>query len=179
MAGTYSIGNTKIKGFDEVMHNLNTEIQKIEGRTMEGLIRAAATIRKDMDKTPPLIPVDTGNMRASWFVVTAKGNQENAPVFKNTTTKKLALLNSSYNAAVSESESLVKASSKENPFLIMGFGANYTMPVHEMYVGGSKNVKGEVGWGRKSLAGPKFFESAVKRNKDKVLKIIADKAKIK
>jgi hypothetical protein len=38
--------------------------------------------------------------------------------------------------------------------------------------------KGDVNWSRPN-SGPKFFESAVKRNKDKILKTIADNAKIK
>jgi hypothetical protein len=60
--------NTRIKGFDIVMSNLNKEIRAIEGRTMAGLIKAASYIRRDMDRTPPLIPVKTGNMRSSWQI---------------------------------------------------------------------------------------------------------------
>lgn len=57
----------EIKGFDKVNRNLNKEIKGIKGRTMKGLIESAIIIRVDMDKTPPKIPVDTGNLRASWF----------------------------------------------------------------------------------------------------------------
>jgi len=60
----------QIKGFPEVMTNLNREIRGIKKRSMAGLINAAAIIRYDMDKTEPLIPVDTGNLRSSWFVTT-------------------------------------------------------------------------------------------------------------
>jgi len=56
-----------IKGMDNLLRNLNKEIKKIEGFSMKGLIRAAIIIRRDMDKTSPLIPVDEGNLRASWF----------------------------------------------------------------------------------------------------------------
>lgn len=59
--------NTGIKGMDIVLRNLNREIKAIEGRSMKGLINSAIIIRRDMDKTPPLIPVDTGNLRSSWF----------------------------------------------------------------------------------------------------------------
>jgi len=58
---------TNIKGFDTVLRNLRREILQIEGRTMKGLIESAAYIRKDMDKTPPVIPVDTGNLRSSYY----------------------------------------------------------------------------------------------------------------
>lgn len=56
-----------IKSFNTVKANLSREIEAIENRSMEGLIQAAAYIRVDMERTPPLIPVDTGNLRASWF----------------------------------------------------------------------------------------------------------------
>ena len=59
--------NTDIKGLNEVLSNLNEAIRDIENRSMKGLIKGAIIIRRDMDKTPPLIPVDTGNLRSSWF----------------------------------------------------------------------------------------------------------------
>jgi hypothetical protein len=59
---------TGIKGTDIVLRNLQREIQNIENRSLDGLIEAANMIRRDMDKTPPLIPVDLGNLRASWSV---------------------------------------------------------------------------------------------------------------
>lgn len=169
MAKTYNIGNTGIKGFDKVMKNLNTEISAIKDRSMKGLIKGAIIIRRSMDKTPPLIPVDTGNLRASWFVVSAKGLKTEKPVFKDTTPKKLALLNSSYSATVAEAQGVVAG---QTSFIVIGFGANYTMPVHEMY------GKGDVNWKRPN-SGPKFFESAIKRNKDKIIKTIAENAQIK
>jgi len=58
---------TQIKGMDKILRNLNKEINKIEGGSMKGLIRAAIIVRRDMDKTHPLIPVDEGNLRGSWF----------------------------------------------------------------------------------------------------------------
>jgi hypothetical protein len=170
MAGTYSLGNTGIKGFDEVMKNLNEEIQKIENRSMQGLIKAAIVIRRDMDRTPPLIPIKTGNLRASWFVVTAKGLKSDRPAFKALDTpRKTAELHSSYNTAVAEAQGIVAG---RTSFIVIGFGANYAAPVHEMY------GKGEVEWTRTN-SGPKFFESSVKRNSDKILRIIAENAQIK
>ena len=63
----------RLKGMDQVNANLRREIARIKDRSMKGLINAAIVIRRDMDETPPLIPVDTGNLRASWFT---------APVYK-------------------------------------------------------------------------------------------------
>jgi len=57
----------EIEGLANVMANLNKEINAIKGRTMGGLLEGAVIIRYDMDKTEPKIPIDTGNLRASWF----------------------------------------------------------------------------------------------------------------
>lgn len=65
--------------FEKVMKNLNREIEGIRGRTMKGLIRGTIIIRRAMDTGSPLIPVDTGNLRQSWFVTTLEGNK-NKPV---------------------------------------------------------------------------------------------------
>ena len=56
-----------------VVSNLNKQVLAIKGRSMGGLIRGVALIRRDMDSTPPLIPVDWGNLRASWFSVSGTG----------------------------------------------------------------------------------------------------------
>ena len=167
--------NTRIKGFDVVLSNLNKEIQAIQGRTIQGLIRAAIVIRRDMDRTPPLIPVTLGNLRASWYIVTIKGLYTPAPSFKleegdhKLSAKQYAELQESYSSAISEAQGMVAGSTKNNPFLVMGFGANYALWVHEML--------GDIDWNRTN-SGPKFFEAAVKRNKDKILQIIADNIKI-
>ena len=121
----------KINGTDIVIRNLQNEIKKIEGLSMEGLIKSAAIIRRDMDKTEPKIPVDTGNLRSSWFAT---------PFYF-----------------------------RKSPAVRMGFTARYAIWVHEM-VGANFNRTG---------SGAKFFESAINRNKDKILEIIRNTAKIK
>jgi len=64
--------NTGIKGMDIVLGNLNKEIVKMKRNSKAGLLEAAAFIRRDMDKTFPKVPVDFGNLRASWFVTPFK-----------------------------------------------------------------------------------------------------------
>jgi len=72
--------NTAIEktSLQEVVKNLNKEIKGIEGRCMKGYLEGARIIRYDMDKTPPLIPVYTGNLRQSWF--TSPAYRGNIPV---------------------------------------------------------------------------------------------------
>ena len=128
--------NVGIKGMDVVLANLNKEIMKIEGRSMKGLIEAAILIRRDMDKTPPLIPIDLGNLRASWFTEAIRN---------------------------------VKGFG-----LLIGFSANYAVFVHEML----DKLNKKINWSRPD-SGPKFFEAALKRNKEKILQIIGNNARIK
>lgn len=62
---------------DQVVRNLNAAIKKIENQTLEGMIVAVAELRYDMDKTPPLIPVDTGNLRSSWTTIVGYDSKNN------------------------------------------------------------------------------------------------------
>jgi len=155
---------TGIKGFDIVMSNLTREIKKIEGRTMKGLIEGSIIIRRDMEVTSPTIPIDLGNLRASYFTVTAQSEQGGAPEFKG---EKAAELSSEHSTVVSEAKAL--AQTIKDPVVMMGFSANYAMWVHEN-IGASFQRPG---------SGAKFFESSMKRNTDAVLQVIAKNAQIR
>ena len=127
----------KIAGFAKVKANLNKAILKIEGGSMKGLIEFAIIIRRDMDKTEPLIPVGkTGNLRASWFTDPIKV--------------------------------------KGMPGLLIGFGANYAVFVHEMV----DKEAGVINWNRPG-SGAKFFEQSLTRNEKLGLQTIRDNAYIK
>jgi len=60
--------SASIQGLDGVLRNLNKALIKAHADSMKGLIQVAIKIRRGMDTTAPLIPIDTGNLRASWFV---------------------------------------------------------------------------------------------------------------
>jgi hypothetical protein len=121
-----------LKGLEAVIANLNKEIKAIEGRSLAGMIRAAVVVRRSTEETPPLTPVDLGNLRASWF--THPGYAPGG-----------------------------------NPFLTMGYSANYAVYVHEM-VGAKFQRPG---------AGAKWFQAAFRRNKDRILEVIREEAQIK
>lgn len=55
-----------IQGFEDIMRNLNIEILAITKGSARGLIEVSKVIRRDMDANQPYIPMDTGNLRASW-----------------------------------------------------------------------------------------------------------------
>lgn len=149
----------KLKGMKQVMRNLDKAIQDIENRSLKGLILAAIYLRRDMEKTSPTIPVDFGNLRSSWFVVTSKGETKTtSPIFKEDD----GTISSSYEQAKQTATQLAKQSGK--PTVIIGFGANYAVFVHESV---DYNFK-------RPGSGAKFFEEALRRNEEQILKIIQE-----
>lgn len=168
---------TGIKGMDIVLSNLNRELKKIEGRSTKGLIQAAIIVRNDMEKTAPSIPIDLGNLRASYFTVTSgtgAGARKGSPAtFKGDKASEMA---SDHSSAISSAKALAQAASVRGPVLMMGFSANYAMWVHEM-VGATfrQPKKGAV----KAPTGAKFFEKSLKRNKALILETIRINARIK
>jgi hypothetical protein len=149
-----------------VLQNLNKEIKKIEGGSLKGLISAGIIVIRDMEKTPPKIPIDTSNLRASRFLVTSKGGtkQGSSPEFIG---EDAAKLSTEHGEVLSEN--LVLAKATRQPTVVLGFSANYAMFVHEM-VGANFGREG---------SGAKFLEASLKRNKDKILKAIQGGAKIR
>ena len=67
--GISVLPNSGIKGFDIVLSNLEKALLNIEGGTVQGLLLAAAFIRRETERNYPITPVDLGNLRASWFTV--------------------------------------------------------------------------------------------------------------
>jgi len=168
-----------VKGEEVVMANLNRQLEGIKNRSMKGLIMAAAFIRNETEKVPPLTPIDTGNMNASWFVVTAdrivKGR--GTPKFEG---KDAGELSTDHTSTLSEAQGEVKTQSMgDKRVLMMGYSANYSGFVHEM-IGANFNPKNRKGTKRRREgAGPKWLESAIKRNTGKIVQIVKDNAQIK
>lgn len=170
--------NTRVKGFDVVLANLNREVKGIENRSMGGLIEAAALVRRDTENKAPMTPLDYGNLRSSWFVVTAKGKEPNDvgnTGFKDNPKTGLTAsqLRAEHTDAITECKGIVLANEgTKGKFLIMGYSANYALWVHEMTEANFQVKKGR-------SPGAKWFETAFKRNSAKILKIIKDNAEIK
>lgn len=163
----------RVKGLDTVMRNLNEEINKIQGRTAKGMLKGAIEVRRQMGSSSPKIPVDLGNLRASWFItVTGAPPTNSSPTFKGNTPyerKRKIKMMADHKNLVSKSNALVKSS--KYPSLIMGFSANYAIPVHERY---GSNVT----WTRKG-SGPGFFISAIRAKQKDILNHIVNEARIK
>ena len=146
----------RLEGLDNVMQNLSKEIKAIEGRTIQGLIDACIIVWRDMEGD---VPFDLGNLRASFFIVTSLGEHAGME-------PKDAKMSTEHMVVVSGAKALTKGGS--TPVAVMGFSANYAVFVHE-------NMEAKFRSGKK----PKFFENALKRNSQKILKTIAENAEIK
>jgi hypothetical protein len=96
-----------LQGLDRVLSNLKKETDKIPGKTLKGLIRAAIIVRRDMEQTEPKIPVDTGNLRSSYFLVTSNGD------------------------ALDGQNPGIPKQAVPGPYVALGFSANYAVKVHE------------------------------------------------
>jgi len=169
----------RIAGVTKVMTNLNREIEGIQSRTQAGLIKAAALIRNETEHGAVKTPVDKGNLRASWFTVSAGSNiisgggKTHSPTGQETkfVGPKAGELASGYASMLMEMRAKAQALSNtyKGPFVIMGYSANYAMWVHEMI---DANFK-------RPGAGPKWFEAAVKSQRENIIKVITANAKIK
>ena len=69
-------------GLDELVANFNREIMKIKGLSEVGLIKMAITIERSWNYDAPVIPVDTNNLRQSWFAITHVKSHSAAHNFK-------------------------------------------------------------------------------------------------
>jgi hypothetical protein len=63
------------------MRNLNMELDKMKRGSAQGILDAAEFIHADTEKTPPLTPVDTGNLRSSWTTRFFRRNKKSVVVF--------------------------------------------------------------------------------------------------
>jgi len=164
-----------VEGIGRVIRNLNKELKTIENLTMKGLIRGAIIIRRSMEDNAPSIPIDLGNLRASWFTVTSDGKTPTgqSPQFKGTGAS-VAQVSSDHGTVVSKNKA--DAMSSRDPLLIMGFSAYYATYVHEMV---GANFKQPKEGAMKAAAGAKFFQAALNREQKAVFNVIKEEARIK
>jgi len=160
-----------IKGVDDFMRNLNKTLEEIQSSiTNKGFIEVSMLIRKSTETTTPVTPLDTGNLRASYFtVIKGKGavGTVDYPLLKP------AEVSSSDRAlqrnVVATAASVSKA--KKHPNMMFGYSANYAAAVHEM-------SDSDTNWS-KSGSGGKWFQRNLENNKSDIIKILANNIKVK
>lgn len=160
--------STYVKGVGRYIRRLNREMKAIEGRTLKGLIRAGIVVIRSMEKTPPLIPIDTGNLRASMFMVTSEGRSvpTTATAFSGTGLSQVR--QQRQHSTTVKAAKAVAANNPAGPMVVLGFSAYYAAFVHEN-IGANFQRPG---------AGAKFFQAAIRRNEKEMLRIIAEEARI-
>lgn len=180
----------KLEHVDELIARLNKELENIEGRSLAGLVAAASHIFDDMDKTAPRIPIDTGNLRASFFIVSSRGGGDQSTGTGRFEGKNSGEMQSEKGQIVGIAQSQARAA--RYPMVAMGFTANYATYVHENlnanFAGDQSKIQ-RTSSGRataatrkhtrRSGAGPRFFSSALERNAQKIIEIVSNYANIK
>lgn len=171
----------RVKGMDEVLNNLNAEFKGMKGRLVRGMIKAAIIVRRDMEHSMPYTPVDLGNLRQSWYIATHYGLADgSSPAFRpdkkgtKSSVKRASKMAREHRTITNDAATEVIGMGK-NLRLIMGFSANYAKGVHELTA--------QTNWSRPG-SGPWFFKTAVSRNEDRMITIIAkeggiDKSRIR
>jgi len=157
--GKYNFANQQtgrqLQGYKVVMANLRKEMAKIQRRSVKGLLKAAILIRRDMDTTPPLIPVDLGNLRASSFIIAGNGQSRTAGSFSGPDS---ARMNADHSSVIAKERGKVTGKLS----VAIGFSAHY-----------AGIVEADTTTKRKrSGAGGGFFEMALQRNAPLILEVI-------
>lgn len=203
--GITNAASIKWKGLDKVLLGLNKAIDKIEGQTVEGMLEAALLIKGEAQR---ITPVDTGNLKASAYVIWGGGKKGIKSRSNPTFTNKLGKKGSSKRfATISEHTSVISGRKgrlfSTSPFAEIGFTANYAAQVHEnltrtgrkgsatrfsniqssipiSHAKIQKQGKGRLATHRFVQVGQaKFLEQAFVQNLRKVFAIIARRAKIR
>lgn len=181
----------KVTGLDKVLLGLNTAINRIEGGTIQGLLEAAVLVKNESVK---LTPIDTGNLRASAYILWGGGKVRtkgrSAPTFKSVARGKrgsaerfgnIARLSSEHNTIINERKGVLR----RHPFSEIGYTAFYAAMVHENLVRSGrkgsatrfKNIAGGVAVQHKT-GQAKFLETALKNNSRNIFAIIKRRARI-
>lgn len=150
----------KIEGIDTVMKNVERALSDMTLMGEKGLMQISTLIKKSMDTTPPVIPIEKGNLNKSWFAVTTNQSKEGSGGF---TGKYAGELSSMHNAEVNIAKAYTKAKGTKGASLVMGFSAFYAIYVHESREG--------IKWTRPG-SGPKFFQAALERNEKAMINIL-------
>lgn len=165
--------NSRVKGLDNVLRNINREIGMIEGRTVGGMVKALAFLRNQTEKTVPKTPLDLGNLRASWFVSTSHSTPvgKGTAKFRDNPKARLTAAQLIADHQKTTADAIQELKAKENrnaKFVMGGYSANYAMQVHE-----NPRLKF-----RRPGAEWKWLQKQLVANSDTMVQIIRDNAKI-
>lgn len=180
-----------LEGLKDVEKRLNTEIEKIKGATLSGLLEAGLLIKAEAQA---LTPVVTGNLRNSAFVNWSGGSATYVGKFRNPKGRKGVKEQRQADRASVIPSSHSRILSADVVMVEIGFSAAYATIVHENPRAGKtggfapsapesskpRSLTGGRGVyppGTYSKVGQwKFLETALKENTGRVLEIIRREA---
>lgn len=124
-----------IKGIERTMKTINEKVKKIQGRiTSDGFIRVAIEIQRRTENDYPLTPMDTGNLRSSYFATIKDSNGTAHDVDSGLTPDKPDQIKASDIQKQNATRSMAKVAvgGLKHGGMIFGFSANYAAAVHQM-----------------------------------------------
>jgi hypothetical protein len=142
----------RIVGFNNVMKGYEAQVKKIRGATYQGLIMAVEHLKESMNTVIPVVPVGNDIYDKNGTLKHRGGTLRDAFEYSKAST-----------------------SNAINPQILFGYnvgpesqgGAPYAWYVHEM----TPEAYGDINWTRPG-SGPKWFEIALKREKQTMLGIV-------
>jgi hypothetical protein len=168
---------TRYRTMQDALMRFNQEVEKVKSRSLQGLIKVQSVIHQDMDATVPKIPVDTGNMRKSYFCATSNGAviAGKNPSFTDENKDAVQLI-ADHKALLNYAKAVAEIKGVNGAYIVLGLSAYYAKYVHELY---GKSPSGRsINWTREG-SGPGFFAAAISRNISMIKPTIAKELKVR
>lgn len=175
------MAKAKVTGMKEITRNLERHIDAIQAGAFSGTAAAATHIKKLSQQR---VPVRVGNLRASAFVMTGKGEAGSSGDFKEPGAAERS--NELRTATIRVLARITRDTRLKRITAGVGYGAIYASFVHGLSRAGAagfdpdKDVKGRrAELVHSAVGGSKFLENPVKENTGTIFNIIKQHAKIK
>ena len=157
----------RMVGVEAVMERISKAMEGTKQKSFKGLIEAGILIRRSSIKDSPTVPLDTANLRHSWFMTTKRSTMGASSNFQG---EEKGRMSSDHGSTLGEEKS--KVSVIGFPTLAFGFSAYYATYVHEGRQGVSVKYK-------QAGSGAKFLEEAIKSNEKAILLLLQQNMRIR
>lgn len=149
------------------MKNFNREIHALRFRTIKGMIEAVLELQREAE---PGTPLDTGNLRASWFSVSIQGSDETKIGLVAFSGDGKGEMQANHQRVKQAAQNAVQQISKRfQPVVLFGYTANYAVFVHE-------NIDAKF---QRPGARARWLFMAIQSAQDRMLQKIAENARFR
>jgi hypothetical protein len=116
----------RVAGLDNALEMLRKQPTAVSHRTLTGLVAAGLTVQRISQQ---LVPVDTGNLKASAFTLwRTMGENENAPAFRG---EDAAEAGARHQRVVQQEKATLPVDYVKKPEVEVGYSVAYAIMVHE------------------------------------------------